>query len=503
MIFGIDMELREYQNTAIDDIRTSFKKGNKKVLLVSPTGSGKTVIACAMIQKALEKNKQCLFVAHRRELVYQTINKLFDYGITSGVLMSGQPETQFENVQVASIQTFTARKKNIDFHKPKGDLIILDEAHRSTSKSFSDLIEMYPDSFIIGLTATPIRGDGKGLGNIYEDLVECGTVKSLQKQGYLVNTKYFAPTLPDLSKIQIVQGDYEKKELSKRMNTTKLVGDLVQHYIDHANNRPTVVFASSVAHSKYIAKMFQQNGIPSGHIDGTMEEIERETVLDAMKKNKIQVLSNCMVLTEGWNLPKVSAVVLARPTKSLGLWLQMIGRSLRPHENKDNTIIFDHAGCIYEGFGFPDDDRFWKLAVSKDKKERKKKEMQPISKQPFSCVQCDFIYRPTKENPECPNCSYKPTQKSVKLLIKQGRLKELSKPKETKAHDKKKWYAQLLFIAKQKGYNIGWSSHKFKDKFGHFPHSKQVLPQAPTKEVLGFLKYLQIKQAKSKQYKRL
>ena len=129
--------------------------------------------------------------------------------------------------------------------------------------------------------------------------------------------------------------------------------------------------------------------------------------------------------------------------------------------------------------------------------------MQPISKQPFSCVQCDFIYRPTKENPECPNCSYKPTQKSVKLLIKQGRLKELSKPKETKAHDKKKWYAQLLFIAKQKGYNIGWSSHKFKDKFGHFPHSKQVLPQAPTKEVLGFLKYLQIKQAKSKQYKRL
>lgn len=157
------------------------------------------------------------------------------------------------------------------------------------------------------------------------------------------------------------------------MNTTKLVGDLVQHYIDHANNRPTVVFASSVAHSKYIAKMFQQNGIKAGHIDGSMQEIERETVLNAMKNDNIQVLCNCMVLTEGWNLPKISSIILARPTKSLGLWLQMIGRSLRPYKNKDHTIIFDHAGCIYEGFGFPDDDRHWELTVSKEKKQRKKK----------------------------------------------------------------------------------------------------------------------------------
>ena len=497
------MELRNYQDLAINDIRTLFKQGKKKVLLVSPTGSGKTVIACAMIQKALEKNKQCLFVAHRRELVYQTINKLYDNGITSGVLMSGQPETQFENVQVASIQTFTARKNNEYFNKPKGDLIILDEAHRSTSKSFKSLIEMYPDSYIIGLTATPIRNDGQGLGNVYEEIVECGTVKSLQQQGYLVNTKYFAPTLPDLSKIQIVQGDYDKKQLSKRMNTTKLVGDLVQHYIDHANNRPTVVFASSVAHSKYIAKMFQQNGIKAGHIDGSMQEIERETVLNAMKNDNIQVLCNCMVLTEGWNLPKISSIILARPTKSLGLWLQMIGRSLRPYKNKDHTIIFDHAGCIYEGFGFPDDDRHWELTVSKEKKQRKKKNIEPIMKQPFSCVRCDFIYKPTKDNPECPNCSFKPTQKEVQLLIKQGRLKQMQKPKETSAHDKKNWYAQLVYIAKQKGYNIGWSSHKFKDKFGHFPHSKQVIPIQPTKEVLGFIKHLQIKQAKSKRFKSL
>ena len=502
MIYGVDMELREYQTLAIDEVRNLFKQGKKKILLVSPTGSGKTIIACSMIQKALDKNKSCLFVAHRRELIMQCVQKLFDFGITSGTLMSGKAENKFENVQVASIQTFTARKDNDDFNKPKADLIILDEAHRSTSKSFKSLIEMYPESYVIGLTATPIRGDNKGLGNVYEELVECGSIKGLQEQGFLVKTKYFAPSIPDLKDIKVVRGDYDVRQLDKKMNQKKLIGCIVTHWIRHAENRPTVVFASSVAHSKHIAKIFKNNKIPASHVDGTMEELERETVLNAMKNDEIKVICNCMVLSEGWDFPKISVCILARPTKSYGLYLQMVGRSLRicPPEKHD-TIVIDHSGCIYE-HGFVEDAPEWELTISKDKKDKKKKIVEPISKQPFTCIKCNHIYKITKENPECPNCSFVPTKKEVQLLIKQGRLIELEKPKETPAHDKKKWYAQLLFIAKQKGYNIGWSSHKFKDKFGHFPHSKQVLPQAPTKEVLGFIKHLQIKQAKSKNFRR-
>jgi len=279
------------------------------------------------------------------------------------------------------------------------------------------------------------------------------------------------------------------------MNQVKLVGDLVEHWIQFALDRPTVVFASSIAHSKYICKIFNQNGIPSGHIDSEMPDIERERQLKMMQEDKIKVLCNCQILTEGWDMPKISCVVLARPTKSVGLYLQMVGRSLRPFTNKKDTMIIDHSGAVYEN-GFPDETREWKLEYSKEDK-KKLKEPKEIIKQPFTCIKCDFVYKPTKENPECPNCSFVPTRKEVQLLIKQGRLQEVKKPKENiKTEDKKSFYAQLLFIGRQKGYKEGWSSYVFREKFHHFPHSKMVLPKPPTPEVLNFLKHLQIKKAK-------
>ena len=502
MMYGIDMELREYQTFAINQVRNQFKSGKKKVLIVSPTGSGKTLIASEIIRQSKEKGKSVLFVCHRRELVMQSVNKLFDYGITSGTIMAGKEGSWLEQVQVASIQTFISRKDKEEFIKPDADLIIIDEAHRSTSESYKKLIAEYPKAFLIGLTATPCRSDNQPLGNIYEELIEVSTINDLTKQGFLVPTKTFAPTIPDLKGVRIMAGDYDKKELDKRMNTTKLVGDLVEHYKLFGENRPTIVFASSIAHSRYICKIFNQNGIPSGHIDSETPEIERERQLALLDQNKIKVLSNCMILTEGWDQPKVSCLILARPTKSLGLYLQMIGRTLRPYPEKKETLIFDHSGSVYE-FGDIYSLPSWELIMAKEK-EKKKKEIKPLNKQDFTCIKCDHIYKPTKENPECPNCSHKPDfKKEVKLLIKEGRLKELERPKETKAVDKKKFYAQLLFVAKQKGYKEGWASHCFRKKFEHFPHSKQVLPMQPEKDVLGFIKHLQIKQAKSKNFRRI
>ena len=191
-------KLREYQTTAIDKIRNEFAKGKKKVLLVAPTGSGKTVIASSIIDQAVNKGKSCMFVAHRRELVMQCSRKLSDFDIFHGVLMANKSETEDARVQVASVQTFTARKDKTFFNKPKADLIILDEAHRSVSNSFQELIKEYPESYIIGLTATPCRSDGRGLGNIYDELVEASSIKELINQGYLVPNRILAPTVPDL-----------------------------------------------------------------------------------------------------------------------------------------------------------------------------------------------------------------------------------------------------------------------------------------------------------------
>ena len=156
----------------------------------------------------------------------------------------------------------------------------------------------------------------------------------------------------------------------------------------------------------------------------------------------------------------------------------MVGRSLRPAENKKDTLIIDHSGCVYE-HGFPEDVPKWELKTSKEK-ERKKKEPEPIEKQPFTCVQCDTVYKPTKDDPACPNCAFIPTKKEQMVLIQQGRLIELPKMKPN-PQDKENFYAQLVYYAKQKGFKEGWASWTFKRKYGHFPHSKKVFPVATGK----------------------
>ena len=321
MIYGEDMyQLRNYQTKSIEEMSLNYRKGLRRLLLVAPTGSGKTVVASEVIRRVVAGGKRCLFVAHRRELIMQCSRKLYDFGVPHGLLMAGKSRTKHAGVQIASIQTFTARKDKQDFDLPVADVIILDEAHRSVSTSFQELLELYPSSYIIGLTATPCRSDGRGLGDIYEKIIECSNIKELTSQEYLVPSRIVAPTMPDLKGIKITAGDYDAKMLNKRMNIPKLVGDLVEHWNLYANDRPTVVFATSIAHSKYIANIFRQNGIPAGHIDGEMKETERERQLEMLQSGDIRVLSNCQVLTEGWDCPKVSCVILARPTKSYGLY---------------------------------------------------------------------------------------------------------------------------------------------------------------------------------------
>ena len=495
------MHLRDYQEEALNKIRDSFRRGNKRVLLVAPTGSGKTVIASAMIKATLEKHNPCLFVAHRRELVMQCSNKLHDFDVNHSVLMAGKSGISWAKTTVASVQTFTARKDSKYFIKPSAKLVILDEAHRSVSKSFRDLVDEYPDAYVIGLTATPCRADGKGLGNMYDDLVECGNIRELTDRGYLVPNRIVAPTMPDLKGIRVARGDYEANTLSERMNQPKLVGDIVTHWMRHAENRPTVVLCTSIAHSRYIAQIFRKNGIAAGHVDGEMPELEREQVLNDLHTGKIKVLSNCQVLTEGWDEPKVSCVILARPTKSYSLYLQMVGRSLRPFEGKKDTLIIDHSGCVYE-HGFPEDVPEWELTEG-IVKDPKKAEPKDIDKQPFTCTKCHHVYTPFKGAIECPACGFAPTAQDKMILIKEGRLVELPKDEaKINAQDKQAFYAQLVYYARQKNYKEGWASWTFKEKFGHFPHTKRVQPMPVGDEVKGFLHHLRIKKAKGKAYVR-
>jgi superfamily II DNA or RNA helicase len=284
------------------------------------------------------------------------------------------------------------------------------------------------------------------------------------------------------------------------MNKPKLVGDLVSHWTKYGENRPTIVFATSIKHSKYICNIFNHNGIPAGHIDGEMPEIEREQVLQKLDNDEIKVLSNCMVLTEGWDQPKVSCVIIARPTKSYSMYLQMIGRTLRPYPNKEDTLIIDHSGCVYE-HGFPEDVPQWTLK-STSKKEKEKITKEKVEKQPLTCTQCHAVYKPVRDDASCPQCSHVPTKKERQVLIQEGRLVEMPKMKPN-SKDKENFYAQLVFYAKQKGYKEGWASWTFKRKYGHFPHSKKVFPVSTGKDVIKFIQHCNIRMAKSKNVREL
>ena len=203
------MELRQYQKDVLNNIVRSNRRGNKKILLQAATGSGKTVMAVAFIEYYLKQGKRVMFLAHRRELIHQACETLNKFNIDYGVVMAGEGKDMFAQVQVASIDTLRARainKKKMDM--PTADLLVIDEAHRSMSSTYKKVISLYPDSLLLGLTATPIRSDGTGLGLIYEDMVKAPDIKELTKEGSLCEAIYYSPTIPDLTGIKVTAGLY-------------------------------------------------------------------------------------------------------------------------------------------------------------------------------------------------------------------------------------------------------------------------------------------------------
>jgi superfamily II DNA or RNA helicase len=355
--------LRDYQTTAVDHVELCIERGLRKILLVAPTGSGKTVIAGEIIRRHRAKLKSALFIAHRREIVAQTSDKLNDIDVAHGIIMAGTQPRDLEFVQVAAIQTLHARAiRSERMPLPPADLIIIDEAHHCPAATYRAVIDAYPNTPIIGLTATPCRGDGRGLGAIFETLVQCPQVQPLIDRGHLVKPKYFAPidVQPNLRGIGTVAGDYNQGQLAARMNQDALVGDIITHWHKFGEGRPTVVFTVDVAHSVHIAREFVAAGVRAEHIDGSTPKEERDATLRRLKSGETTVVCNCMVLTEGFDCPKASCCVLARPTKSMGLFRQMIGRILRPAPGKTNAIVIDHSGAVRR-HGFVEDAVEWTL----------------------------------------------------------------------------------------------------------------------------------------------
>lgn len=397
--------LREYQSCAVQELRLKIRRGAKRLLISAPTGSGKTVVAVYIIASAIAKDSRVLFVAHRRELINQTVAKLIEMGIPEpdiGVIMGKDArKSPGAKVQVASIQTLVRRKL------PPAQLVIVDEAHHSMADSYLRVLEVYKNqggTIVLGMTATPYRADGRGLGDIYDDLSIVATPRELIEDGFLVAPDIWtAPPNSDgtfvedgLRRINVTAGDYNQEQLGQYMSDSKLVGNMVDHWLQHAKGVKTVVFATTIAHSKEIVSRFRMFGVRASHLDGTMGMDERDSVLHALEVGDIDLVSNCAVLTEGWDQPSVKCCVLARPTKSLGLYIQMAGRILRPY-NGQRAIILDHAGC-YKTHGQPHDDRRLTLDPSKKRKP------DDTDRSHRQCKHCHLVVHVKYK--ECPNCGH-------------------------------------------------------------------------------------------------
>jgi superfamily II DNA or RNA helicase len=349
--------LRPYQLDAIEAVRAEIRAGRRRVLLCVPTGGGKTLTAASVLASAVRKGSRVLFVAHRKELIDQCCSTFARLGVTSfGVIRAQDPRRDpMQPIQIASIQTLARREK------PPADIVVIDEGHRALAKSYiKHLFEAYPTAIFILLTATPCRTDGRPLKDVADALVIGALYSGLISEGFIVAPiVYGTPVLPDLRKVRTTAGDFNQEDLEAAVNRSALIGNCVAEWQKRSEGRKTVVFAVSVAHSRALCDAFSAAGARAGHIDGATPENERAETLARLERGDLDVVCNVGVLCEGWDMPSCKCLVLARPTKSLALYMQMAGRILRPWENV-TPLILDHGGNV-DRHGMPHEDRPWSL----------------------------------------------------------------------------------------------------------------------------------------------
>ena len=490
------MELREYQIESIEKIRASLRSGNRNVILQAACGSGKTIIAAEIVSKALEKGSRVIFLQNRRDLVKQTYQKFEDYGLGDevGVIMAGEDHHLSRPVQVVSIQTYIRRIEQGEEWFHDADLVIFDECHSSIAKTYLKIIEQYREkAMILGLTATPCRSDGRGLGVIYDDIVPCIGTSELIDLKFLVPMVHYGPSAPDLSKIGTVAGDYNKKELGHAMDKPKLIGDIYDNWMEIGDDRQTIIFAVNVKHSKHIRDLFNSKGVPCEHIDAHTNDEDRLGIYSRFESGDTRILTNVGICTEGSDFPFVGCIVIARPTKSYGRFIQMAGRGLRPDNDKADCILLDHSGCI-DRHGFVDDDMTWSL---NDKEKAWKKPPKKKEKAMMTCDMCSHKFTGKR----CPQCGYDVKDYGKKVALIEARLEQQGRSKKSRAtpEEKRMFYGMLEYLRREKGYQDGWAAHKFRAKFGTWPNSyKDTGPILPDMKFNNWIKYQNIKYWKSK-----
>ena len=447
------IRLRGYQQQAIDDLRNAYRAGCRAPLLCLPTGGGKTIIFSAVASSAAARGRQVLILVHRRELLHQASRKLTDIGLDHGLIAAGIAQSN-QPVQVASVQTLVRRLSRMDWQP---SLIIIDEAHHASAGSWATILDKWPDAFRLGVTATPCRLDGRGLGTAFDQLVLGPSVADLTDWGFLSPARIYAPpVVADLTGLRRRAGDYAADQVATAMDRPTVTGDAIAHYQRLAPGQRAIAFCCSIDHATHVAASFNAAGISAATLLGNTPD--RDAVVAAFDVGSVEVLVTVDVVSEGFDIPAASCAILLRPTQSLGLYLQQVGRVLRPAPGKAAAIVLDHVGNVHR-HGFPDDHRDWSLA------EGARRSTGTAAPSVRTCPECFAAFKPA---PICPVCGAACAPiKSRVIRELAGELTELRREavrqriEERTANRREQGRArtlpQLLALAKERGYSPGWA----------------------------------------------
>jgi DNA repair protein RadD len=458
-----------HQERAFAELRARMLAGAAHVMLVIPTGGGKTRLAIEIIKNALVKCKRVVVLVPRISLVPQWLLALADAGITCvGVLQADHPGYDPDQpLQLCSVQTFGRRMR------PPADLVIVDEAHLLYKAVLAWLTDPEQKHVrFVGLSATPWTS---GLGRVYDALIVGATLAELIEAERLSPFRVFAPSEPDLAGIRTVAGDYHEGELAERCDTTKLVGDVIAEWTKRGEDRQTLSYGTNRAHARHIQERFQEVGVACEYVDCFTDRPERERIFETFRKGQVKVISSVAALEVGIDLPIASCIIDARPTKSRMAFVQRIGRGLRVAPGKTDCLILDHAGNHLR-LGMVTDiyqDHLDDGTSTKNKKEREAKERsEPL---PRLCDECRAVIPPKAK--QCPSCSA-PVLTRTDVKQEDGELVELgarrSRKSEPTITDKAIFHAELRGYAAARGYGEGWIAHKYREKFGVWPNDPRI-----------------------------
>lgn len=438
-------KLHDYQQTLVNKTRQSYIDGFKSPCVVAPCGAGKSIIISDIARMTTNNNKRVLFLVHRRELIDQ-IKGTFE-----------KNEVNMNLVEFGMVQTIVRRlEKTV-----KPDLIITDENHHSKAASYRKIYDHFSDVLKLGFTATPIRLNGSGLGDINDILIEEVDAEWLIENGFLAPYKYYAPKLIDTESLKLnSMKEFSSTSIDKAMSQNKIYGDVIKHYRQLADGEQAIVYSHSVEASKEVAEVFSDAGYKAAHIDGTTPKIERDEIISKFRDREIQILTNVDIIGEGFDVPDCSTVIMLRPTESLSLFIQQSMRGMRHKQNKV-SIIIDHVDNVRR-HGLPDTKRAWSL-------EGSKKTASELTIKIKECVNCFAVYPP--EESKCPMCGHVPVIVAEEVEYEvdaQAELEEIDDEQKKfielvfKTPDECKDMSELAALGKSLGHKPGWAWYQAK-----------------------------------------